>query len=232
MKCGIYKITNILNGKTYIGQSINIEKRWEQHKYEAFNKNQQQYNYTLHRAFRKYGLNNFSFDVLEECLEEQLDKKEIYWIKFFDCYHDGYNETEGGDKGPSLKGESNPNSKLTKEDVVLIRMSLLQDKTQQETYKMFVDKISFRQFCRIWQGEGWEDVVPEAIQYVKSKEYISKIRSRAAQSRLSAERIQIRKEILQRKEKQEKRLEVYEDYKDIYSLSGFNKVWYSKKEEL
>ncbi len=66
--------------------------------------------------------------------------------------------------------------------------------------------------------------MPEAIEYVKSDTYIKKVRSFAASSRNSEVREKIRKE----KEKGRKRLEVYEEFKDVYSISGFNKVWYKK----
>lgn len=67
--CGIYKITNQINGKCYIGQSVNIERRWQEHK--RFNSREQLA--IIHQAFRKYGLENFSFEILEECSQEQLD---------------------------------------------------------------------------------------------------------------------------------------------------------------
>ena len=45
---------------------------------------------------REYGLENFSFDVIEECLEDELNEREIYWIKYYDTYYNGYNRTLGG----------------------------------------------------------------------------------------------------------------------------------------
>ena len=55
MSCGIYKITNLLNNKVYIGQSINIEERWKKHKWHSLSVD----SYPLYRAFNKYGLNIF-----------------------------------------------------------------------------------------------------------------------------------------------------------------------------
>lgn len=49
------------------------------------------------RAFRKYGIDNFSFDVIEECTVNELNEKEIYWISFYDTFFNGYNQTLGGD---------------------------------------------------------------------------------------------------------------------------------------
>lgn len=73
MSCGIYKITNKINNHSYIGQSINIENRWAKEKSRAFNFNSDEYDKTLSRAFRKYGLNNFTWEILEECSKKELD---------------------------------------------------------------------------------------------------------------------------------------------------------------
>lgn len=94
---GIYKITNIINGKCYIGQSVNIQKRFNAHKSVAFNPNSKCYNYLLYRAIRKYGLNNFLFEILEECSEDKLDEKEILYIAKYNAHGEkGYNLDDGG----------------------------------------------------------------------------------------------------------------------------------------
>ena len=89
---GIYKITNLINSKSYVGQSIDIERRFKMHKRTAFNKNSDSYNYPLYRAIRKHGINNFSFDILEECLKEELDNKEINYIERYNTYYNTYNK--------------------------------------------------------------------------------------------------------------------------------------------
>lgn len=98
---GIYKIENLVNGKIYIGQAVNIQRRIREHKLVSRynNPKNSEYNFALSRAIRKYGLNNFSFDIIEECKQEELDDKERYWIKYYNSYNDGYNETIGGKKG-------------------------------------------------------------------------------------------------------------------------------------
>lgn len=93
---GIYKITNQINNKIYIGQSINIESRWQKHKYRYNNQNYTGYDYYIYRAMRKYGIDNFNFEVIEECKISELDERERFWIKHYDSYKNGYNETEGG----------------------------------------------------------------------------------------------------------------------------------------
>lgn len=72
---GIYKITNIINNHCYIGQSVNIEQRWIEEKKNAFSSTSKEYDYPRSKAFRKYGLENFKFEVLEECTIEQLNEK-------------------------------------------------------------------------------------------------------------------------------------------------------------
>ena len=91
--CGIYKITNQINGKVYIGQSNDIQRRWQEHKNPSkFLSSKKK----LYEAFKEYGIENFSFEVLEECSREELDEKEIYYIEYYDSFNDGYNLTTGG----------------------------------------------------------------------------------------------------------------------------------------
>lgn len=125
---GIYKITNLVNNKSYIGQSIDIDRRFKSHKnYPLENSN-----YPLYRAFRKYGIDNFSFEVLEECSIKELDEKEIYYIKHYDTYNNGYNQTTGG------QGNSNNIIKLSYEDVNIIYDLLLHSSiSQKEIAQMF-----------------------------------------------------------------------------------------------
>lgn len=111
--CGIYKITNQLNNKFYIGQSVNIKNRWKQHR--SSNDNM-----PIHLAIRKYGVDNFKFEIIEECQQDELDEREIYWIGYYDGYNNKncYNATRGGE------GAMHP-VKLTDEQVIEI-IKLLQ----------------------------------------------------------------------------------------------------------
>lgn len=98
---GIYKITNNLNGHCYIGQSINIITRWNHHRnYPVCDSD-----YPLYRAFAKYGIENFTFEIIEECAIDELDAKEVEYIKYFDSYYNGYNQTQGGSgsRGATIK---------------------------------------------------------------------------------------------------------------------------------
>lgn len=106
MTTGIYCITNLINDKKYIGQSKTIEKRWNFHKTSSFNSLNSDYNNSIHQAIRKYGLDNFKFEILEECKVEELDEKEKYWIEFYQTFppdlNKGYNLTPGGKQGIKL----------------------------------------------------------------------------------------------------------------------------------
>ena len=100
---GIYKIVNNINGKIYIGQSDNIARRWRQHRNRAsFSTNDE--HIVLYRAIKKYGINNFSFEVVEECSREQLNEKEKYYIKLYNSeVPNGYNLTSGGNSSFKMK---------------------------------------------------------------------------------------------------------------------------------
>ena len=85
---GIYRITNLINGKTYVGQSVNIEKRFWDHRCVSHESNKH-----LKYALMKYGKENFKYEVLEECSAEMLDEREIYYIS---TLAPEYNATSGG----------------------------------------------------------------------------------------------------------------------------------------
>ena len=98
---GIYKITNKIDGKCYIGQSVDIHERWIKHRSRPFQKNDKCYDTCLYRAIRKYGLENFDFDVVEECDYDSLNEREIFYIDFYNSHitKNGYNMTFGGEGG-------------------------------------------------------------------------------------------------------------------------------------
>ena len=91
----VYKITNQINNKCYIGSSIRVEKRWQEHKNTAFNINSNQYYYPLYCAFRKYGLENFQFEILKDDFQsvEEMQEYEYQMILYYNSYIDGYNQT-------------------------------------------------------------------------------------------------------------------------------------------
>lgn len=102
-KVGIYEIINTVNGKIYVGQSINIYDRWTQHKYKSIYSEELGYNSAIHAAMRKYGFENFVFKIIEECEPELLDERERYWIeKLNSLTPNGYNIMPGGQKNKRI----------------------------------------------------------------------------------------------------------------------------------
>ena len=100
---GIYKITNKENQKSYIGQSINIDKRVKEHFWKAKLPKERSYNSILHQAIRKYGEDSFSVKIIEECSVEELDEKEKYYIKQCNTITpNGYNISTGGQKTKAI----------------------------------------------------------------------------------------------------------------------------------
>lgn len=90
---GIYKFTSKTTGKSYIGQSVHLEARYQQHLSNIKNSNNQS---KWYQALREQGIDNFEYSILEECKPEELNEKEIYWISYFDSFNNGYNSTPGG----------------------------------------------------------------------------------------------------------------------------------------
>lgn len=98
MRGFIYKITNNVNGKSYIGQTIqDVKERYYQHCATKCNK--AVLNMAIHKAILKYGKNNFTLEVIEEVESNLLNDREIYWINYYNSYNNGYNSTLGGQQG-------------------------------------------------------------------------------------------------------------------------------------
>jgi group I intron endonuclease len=102
---GIYKITNP-KGKIYIGKSIDIEKRLKYYKYTSLRKNQ----HKLNNSISKYGFENHILEIIEECKEEYLNEREIYWISYYDSVNLGLNLMHGGEGGRQSQEVKNKKS--------------------------------------------------------------------------------------------------------------------------
>ena len=89
----IYKITNDINDKSYIGlTTTTVEQRWSKHI-----RNYKTVDYTLYKAMRKYGIEHFSIQTVEQCDNDCLNECEKYYINLYDTYSNGYNDTRGGE---------------------------------------------------------------------------------------------------------------------------------------
>ena len=119
----IYTITNKINGKQYVGQTVHPEKRWWQHKNNAINNYD---NLPIHMAISKYGADNFDFKVLE--WTEDYDNREIQVIKELDTLSpNGYNVAKGGNSNVML-GEDHPRNVLSNKAVQEVIAELKENK--------------------------------------------------------------------------------------------------------
>ena len=95
-KCGIYKITNLITDECYVGQSVDVYKRWNDHCKCGLGIDTPPGN-KLYKAIQEYGLDNFTFELLTECKQAELNEKEKYFIELYQADTFGYNST-GGNK--------------------------------------------------------------------------------------------------------------------------------------
>lgn len=231
MTMGIYKITNKTNKKSYIGLSMNIEMRWESHiKYAFKNCNDSYHKNKFYNAIRKYGKDNFTFEILEECKKEELMDREKFWIKYYDTLNNGYNLTVGGDiSGYDVQEENHPNVKLSKEDVIDIRKRYNNHERRMEVYEIYKNKISLSGFVKVWQGGTWKKTMYEV--YTEENKKFHKTNSgmvgiNNGRSKISLEDA---KKIKIRKIEGDTMKEVYKDYSHLYSIGYFKNIWYGDK---
>lgn len=159
--CGIYLIRNKINNKIYIGQSVNIYRRWQEHLRSAqpnkySKKSLRDSNAPIHLAMQKYKIENFEISLLEKCSKEQLNEKEIYWIALLKSNNSsiGYNITNGGQDNFALRGENHSQAKLSQQDVNQI-IRLLE--TTSLTFSEIGNKynVSTSTICMINTGKSW-----------------------------------------------------------------------------
>lgn len=155
----IYKI-NFSNGKVYIGQTNDFTARCNQHLSDA----KKGEDYKIYRAMRKYNTTKDDFEIIESDLNSQdlANEREIYWIAFYDSYHNGYNSTPGGQTGSYCLGEKSHFAKLSEEDVINIRRIRYTKKYQRsEIWELYKEQISESAFGKVWNYESWKHVLPE-----------------------------------------------------------------------
>lgn len=92
----IYKITNKINNKCYIGKTLKtIEERWKEHCKDYLRRSEEKR--PLYSAMKKYGIKNFEIKEIEQCSENIVNEREKYWIEYYGSFKNGYNATLGGD---------------------------------------------------------------------------------------------------------------------------------------
>lgn len=156
MAKGIYRFLNTVNGKSYIGQSTNIEGRRQAHLREYKNPNSHSYNSKFYRSLRKYGPDKYKFFILvsdDSFSKTDLNNLEIFYIQYFDSYRRGYNSTLGGDSFGF--GTSRELSLL---DVKAIKERILNTNDTFESiasdYKVSASLISMINTGSIWNNES------------------------------------------------------------------------------
>ena len=213
---GIYKITKKENGKSYIGQSNNIERRIKEHQYKT--------DIPIELAIYKYGKDAFTYEVIEECNLEQLDEKEQYWIAYYNTYKGfGYNCSEGGGNN---RCENNGRTKLTNKDVAFIRECYDLHMRRREVYEQFKNKISFDAFASIWDGSTWKEIKPEVYTKENKQYYMYE----ATNGEKSESACLTNEEVLICRNRyiKETAKEIYEDYKDKITYQAFQAMLWGR----
>lgn len=161
-----------MNGKSYVGQTINPHQRMNAHKSAAFNSNSLEYSRPLYRDVRKYGWDNFEYEVLEECEVSGLVEREQYYIEKFCSGDSGYNIVGAGEDGRISEEYRKyysemshfKNASLDFEDVVYIRKAYLNGKKPSEIYPEFQEQFShYYSFMNVWAGARYSYVMPEVF---------------------------------------------------------------------
>lgn len=208
---GIYKITNIVNNKVYIGQSVSVKERLCTHR--SLLKRNVHYNTYLQGEYNKYGKANFTFEILEECEESKLDDKEIYYIAQYDSTNrnKGYNREYGGNSSRKITqsirdakmGKNNPmygkhhsteyvewirehnrgiNTDLTEDTVEAIKIDLLEI----GNYREVANKYGLSRDCvyKMYQGKNWRWVRPDITEIFEKR--ISDRKKRLEENKLNS----------------------------------------------
>lgn len=173
---GIYKITNLINNKVYIGQSIDIEKRLKDH-INGLN-NHYGHNSHFQNAWDKYGEDNFKFEILEEVYNcNLLNEREIYYISYFksNLSEYGYNKTCGGsfymdDEYKIYLSKNKSKGSLTYEQVVEIKLCMACLMDRKEISKMY--NVNPKVLTSISMGQNYDYILPElneVIHNIKQK---------------------------------------------------------------
>ena len=217
---GIYKITNQINRHSYIGLSTHIEDRWDYHK-NPYNWEREK-DKSLYQAINKYGIENFSFEILEECSLEELSEKEKFYVAKYNTFYNGYNMTAGGEDN---QGESHPGHKLLKADIIDIRTRYDNLERRKDVYNLYKNRIGESGFSKIWKGETWQGIMMEVYTPENKLYHLHDTANKGSsngRARLTEEEV---RQIRLRRKNGEQLKEVYKDYQDKITKGSFTNVW-------
>lgn len=208
-------ITNNINGKSYIGQSKNILKRWREHISDDGSS-------LIHKAILYYGVENFSFNILNICNSEELNDKEIEYISFYNTtVPNGYNIESGGNTTINF----GIRSILTDDEIYDIREQYKNLCKKKDVYKIYSNKISYSCFCDLWTGKSRKDIhmdvyTEEIKKYQKNNfDRINHQRKITDDDILNIRTDRNRGKLAKK--------EVYEKYEYI-NVNTFNDIWYNR----
>ena len=201
----VYKITNKINNKLYIGITNDYKKRWSNHKCCSSP------NMAIAKAIKKYGVDNFIFEILFSGLSiEEAEEKEIELISSLNTLvPNGYNVEKGGRyaSGLSVFGENNYNANLTYEEAKYIKDN--RNIPMYVLYEDYSEKISYEAFKKIYNNLTYTNIIPTVDCYPKNLEFSCQFTS----SKIDyGDVVKLRnqyKDGIHWKE-------AYKDYKDIY----------------
>ena len=142
---GIYKIINCINSKVYIGQSIEIEKRFKQHKINSKNN----ILYPLYNAIKCYGVDNFEFIIIEEVEDiNKLDQREQYWMDHYKSYDRNFGYNLSPTAGGSKRGYKH--SKETRDKISISNKGrIVTEETKEKIGLANKGKVSNRKGCKL-----------------------------------------------------------------------------------
>lgn len=200
----IYSYINNINNKQYIGLTINPNQRKNQHKSDAFNINSKDYEAPLHRAFRKYGYDNFTYIVLAQTDDiDALNLLEEYFIdKYNSLVPNGYNIESGGKSAlkPYINDEEKKKriwdqAKLSEQEIIELRLAYQQKMSPKQIYEeKYKERLHYQSFMNIWTGKRYGLIMPEVFEQTKrhtklNAEIVKNIRAERQETGLSYEKL-------------------------------------------
>lgn len=218
MKSGIYKIENQINHLVYIGQAKIIERRLNAHRSIYKSPTALEYNNQIHTAMRDYGIENFTFEIVERCPIEKLNEREKYWVSHYNSYKNGYNGTEGGDfLTVDNSGEHNGRAYMTKAEVEYIRECYNNHINFSQVYNEFKHKATKRCIQKIWYFETWQDIHPEYNSEENKLYHKTKAKANSSEIAANNKRAFSREEVISMRERFQKGESIQEIWKTTYS---------------
>lgn len=220
----LYRITNNINGKVYIGITNNYKKRWSNHGLE---------NSVISKAIKKYGKDNFTFEVLFDNVPiENIDQLEIDQIQLHNSLvPNGYNVAKGGHyysqdtEKLCKKGADNGNANLTYEEAKYIKDH--RNEPMYLLYELFNEKITYDAFRKVYHNQTYQNIEPTVPEYPYNAEFSGQF---ATKAKLNYE------EVCELREQYNDGIyweNAYEKYKDLYPNKwDFWNVYYGNRYKL